>query len=49
MLMGNFETNKVDNEMIDAIDFMVERVRNVLFIKFYYCVSINPLKAFSCL
>lgn len=24
--MGNFETDRVDGEMIDAIDFMVERV-----------------------
>lgn len=26
MLMGNFSTDKVDAEIIDAIDFMVERV-----------------------
>ncbi|XP_058805403.1 maspardin-like [Phymastichus coffea] len=29
MVMGNFETNKVDNEMIDAIDFMVERLESL--------------------
>lgn len=26
MVMGNFETEKVDGEIIEAIDFMVERV-----------------------
>lgn len=26
MLMGNFVTEKVDGEIIEAIDFMVERV-----------------------
>ncbi|XP_011494119.1 PREDICTED: maspardin-like isoform X1 [Ceratosolen solmsi marchali] len=29
MVMGNFETEKVDNEMIDAIDFMVERLESL--------------------
>lgn len=28
--MGNFETDRVDGEMIDAIDFMVERVINII-------------------
>lgn len=28
--MGNFETLKRDGDMIDAIDFMVERVSNFL-------------------
>lgn len=26
MIMGNFGSEKVDSEMVDAIDFMVERV-----------------------
>lgn len=26
MLMGNFVTDKVDGEIVEAIDFMVERV-----------------------
>lgn len=26
MVMGNFATEKVDGEIIEAIDFMVERV-----------------------
>lgn len=30
MVMGNFETEKVDGEIIEAIDFMVERVSHVL-------------------
>ncbi|XP_034935148.1 maspardin-like [Chelonus insularis] len=29
MVMGNFTTNKVDNDMIDAIDFMVERLETL--------------------
>lgn len=28
MVMGNFSTSKVDREMVEAIDFMVERVSN---------------------
>lgn len=28
MLMGNFVSNKVDRDIVEAIDFMVERVRN---------------------
>lgn len=27
MLMGNFCADKVDSEMVDAIDFMVEKVK----------------------
>lgn len=27
MVMGNFESEKVDGEIIEAIDFMVERVK----------------------
>lgn len=27
MVMGNFESDKVDGEIIEAIDFMVERVK----------------------
>jgi hypothetical protein len=34
--MGNFETDKVDNEMIDAIDFMVERVGSIRKIKIHF-------------
>ncbi|XP_001606216.2 maspardin [Nasonia vitripennis] len=29
MVMGNFETEKLDGEMIDAIDFMVERLESL--------------------
>ncbi|XP_011300651.1 maspardin [Fopius arisanus] len=29
MLMGNFSTEKVDGEMVDAIDFMVERLESL--------------------
>lgn len=31
MLMGNFVTDKMDGEIVEAIDFMVERV----------CISVN--------
>ncbi|KOX70959.1 Maspardin [Melipona quadrifasciata] len=34
MLMGNFVTDKVDGEIVEAIDFMVERVR--MFMEIFY-------------
>lgn len=30
MVMGNFSTDKVDPGIVDAIDFMVERVRKFI-------------------
>ena len=31
MVMGNFATEKVDGEIVEAIDFMVERVILIFF------------------
>lgn len=32
MLMGNFGSEKVDQDMVDAIDFMVEKVIKITFV-----------------
>lgn len=32
MLMGNFGSEKVDQDMVDAIDFMVEKVINSIIV-----------------
>jgi len=31
MIMGNFATQKVDGDIVEAIDFMVERVGIIIF------------------
>lgn len=36
--MGNFVTDKVDGEIVEAIDFMVERVR-IFVIVFFFIIS----------
>lgn len=42
MIMGNFSTQKVDPEMVEAIDFMVERVSK-FFIILHCLFSLNSL------
>ena len=46
MLMGNFVTDKVDGEIVEAIDFMVERVRMFMEI-FYLLLCVRYI--FTCL